>query len=104
MALWRPVDDEAQYCVMCESSSTDAEVARSLPRPAHGSAVDPISLEPVDEVIITMLMDNSYDALMGDVGPARRAPLARIPRVAAQQFDEGKPAPGWSPSMASRHW
>lgn len=94
MASWRPVDDEAQYCVMCESSSTDAEVARSLPRPAHGSAVDPISLEPVDEVIITMLMDNSYDALMGDVGPARRAPLARIPRVAAQQFDEGETSPG----------
>src|SRR5690349_8352546 len=84
----------AQYCVMCESSSPGAEAAKSLPRPAHGSAVDPITLQPVDEVVITMLVDNSYDALMGDVGPARRAPLARIPRVAAQQFEDGKTSPG----------
>jgi 7,8-dihydropterin-6-yl-methyl-4-(beta-D-ribofuranosyl)aminobenzene 5'-phosphate synthase len=25
--------------------------------------VDPIALEPVDEIVITTLMDNSYDAL-----------------------------------------
>ncbi|MDT7662195.1 MAG: hypothetical protein QOD04_1751, partial [Pseudonocardiales bacterium] len=32
-------------------------------RPAPGAAVDPIALEPVDEVRITTLVDNSFDAL-----------------------------------------
>jgi hypothetical protein len=39
--------------------------------------VDPIALEPVDDIVITTLMDNSYDALMGDTASARRTPFAR---------------------------
>jgi len=27
-----------------------------------GPAVDPIALEPVDEIVITTLVDNAYDA------------------------------------------
>jgi len=29
----------------------------------------------VDEVVVTTLVDNSYDALMGSTGPARRWPI-----------------------------
>ena len=32
------------------------------PREATGEAVDPIVLEPVDEVVVTTLVDNNYDA------------------------------------------
>ena len=35
-----------------------------MPRPVTGSAVDPITLEPVDEVVGTTLVDNVYDALL----------------------------------------
>jgi 7,8-dihydropterin-6-yl-methyl-4-(beta-D-ribofuranosyl)aminobenzene 5'-phosphate synthase len=52
--------------------------------------VDPIALEPVDEVVITTLVDNSYDALMADFGPARRARNATIPKVDAPQFVDGQ--------------
>ena len=80
--------------VMCDGGGTSTEVAATLPRPAEGTAVDPIALEPVDEVVITTLVDNSYDALMGDTGPARRAPFARVPKVLAPQFEEGRTYPG----------
>lgn len=56
--------------------------------------MDPIALEPVDEITITTLVDNSYDALMGDVGPARRTGMAQVPTVAAAQFEEGRTASG----------
>ena len=49
---------------------------------------------PVDDVVITMLMDNSYDALLTDSGPARRAPFARLPSIHAPQFTNGATAPG----------
>jgi 7,8-dihydropterin-6-yl-methyl-4-(beta-D-ribofuranosyl)aminobenzene 5'-phosphate synthase len=65
-----------------------------MPRPVVGDAVDPITLEPVDEVVITTLVDNSYDGLMADMGPARRAPMSRTPRVPAPQFDQGETVPG----------
>ena len=56
--------------------------------------MDPIALEPVDEVVITTLVDNSYDALMGDTGAARRAPLPGVASVPAPQFEEGRTFPG----------
>ncbi|MEN3263146.1 MBL fold metallo-hydrolase [Pseudonocardia sp.] len=79
---------------MCDGSGTPAQVAATLPRPAEGTAVDAIALEPVDEVVVTTLMDNSYDALMGDTGPARRTPFSRLPQVPAPQFEEGCTFPG----------
>ena len=39
-----------------------------------------IDLEPVDEVVVTTLMDNATDGLMTDQGPARRFGLGRGPR------------------------
>ena len=39
-----------------------------------------IDLEPVDSVVVTTLMDNVFDALMPDQGPARRITLGRGPQ------------------------
>ena len=78
---------------MCDGGGV-AAAQRSAPRPAEGAAVDPIALEPVDEVVVTVLMDNSYDGLMPDLGPGRRASLHRLPTVPAPQFEEQRTYPG----------
>jgi 7,8-dihydropterin-6-yl-methyl-4-(beta-D-ribofuranosyl)aminobenzene 5'-phosphate synthase len=70
------------------------EVAMAVPRLIEGDAVDPVAIEPVDEVIVTTLVDNSYDGLMADMGPARRAAMGRTPRVPAPQFAQGETVPG----------
>src|SRR5262245_37279645 len=70
-------------------SHHDHEVAAAAPRAVEGSAGDPVALEPVDEVVVTTLVDNSYDALMLDMGPAKRMALARTPRVASGLFEDG---------------
>ena len=50
---------------MCEGASgTRLDAALVAPRPALGDAIDPIGLEPVDEVVVTTLVDNVYDALL----------------------------------------
>lgn len=72
-------DHHAQHC----------EAAFARPRPFEGCAVDPIALAPVDEVRVTMLMDNSIDSLLVDQGPARRTPTGRLPAIAAAQFEGG---------------
>lgn len=80
---------------MCDDCGVPTEVVNaSRPRQADGPAVDPIALEPVDEVIVTTLVDNSYDALMGDTEMARRAPVGRMPAVAASQFVDGHTVSG----------
>lgn len=71
-----------------------AEARAALPREVAGDAVDPILLEPVDEVVITTLVDNSYDGLMADMGPARRWAMSRTPPVPAPQFEQGETVPG----------
>ena len=87
---------------MCDGGGHDHRGV--APRGVDGEAVDPIALEPVDEVVITTLVDNSYDGLMADMGPARRAPMGRTPRVPAPQFERGDTVPGWWPSTASPRW
>ena len=85
---------------MCESSDHDAgrghghEVSAAMPRAIEGEAVDPIALEPLDELSVTTLVDNSYDGLMVDMGPARRAAMAQTPPVPAPQFEQGETVPG----------
>ena len=50
-----------------------------------------VSLEPVDSVTITTLMDNSSDMLLLDQGPAKRPSLTGGPeRVAARFLDTGE--------------
>jgi hypothetical protein len=78
---------------MCQTQSHDTTAA-AAPRPIEGEAVDPIVLEPVDELVVTTLVDNSYDGLMADMGPATRAAMARTPSVPAPQFEAGHTAPG----------
>ena len=72
----------------------DAEVSAAMPRPVEGEAADPIALEPVDEVVVTTLVDNSYDGLMVDMGPAKRRPMGRTPPVPARLFEEGATVTG----------
>ena len=71
-----------------------AEARAAMPRAIQGAAVDPISLDPVDELVITMLVDNSYDGLLTDMGPAQRAAMPRLPAVPAPLFETGSTVPG----------
>lgn len=71
-----------------------AEARAAAPRTIDGPAVDPITLEPVDEVVITTLVDNSYDGLLVDSAGVRRFGLGRTPPVAAAQFAQGTTVPG----------
>ena len=61
---------------MCTEAATAGDVRAALPHPAGGSAADPIALEPVDEVVVTTLVDNVYDALLTGDDTITRAPLA----------------------------
>jgi 7,8-dihydropterin-6-yl-methyl-4-(beta-D-ribofuranosyl)aminobenzene 5'-phosphate synthase len=81
---------------MCDTDGvgSDAEVRSAMPRPAVGTALDPVALEPVDEVVITMLVDNSFDPLMSDVGPVRRVKPVELATAVASQFVDGITAPG----------
>ena len=86
--------------VMCTDDNSGqthdhrAEVSAAMPRPVEGEAVDPVVLEPVDEVIVTTLVDNSYDGLMVDMGPAKRRPMGRTPSVPVRLFEEGATVTG----------
>src|SRR3954451_3268897 len=62
--------------------------AGAVPRPAAGPAVDPVPLAPVDEVVLTTLVDNVYDGLLPAQEHATRAPLT-CGRVEAPQFEDG---------------
>ena len=49
---------------MCDAPADPRQVVTAVPRPATGAAVDPIALEPVDEIVITTLVDNVFDGLL----------------------------------------
>ena len=53
--------------------------------------MEAISLEPVDAVTVTTLVDNVTDLLLADEGPAKRYPLARAvdPSLPARFLDGG---------------
>ena len=72
---------------MCEGGDRAAAI-RAVPRPAPGAAVDPITLTPVDEVAVTVLVDNTYDALL--IGDERvRRPSFAVGTAQAPQFVGG---------------
>jgi 7,8-dihydropterin-6-yl-methyl-4-(beta-D-ribofuranosyl)aminobenzene 5'-phosphate synthase len=74
---------------MCDASGASTrDVFASVPRAAPGPAVDPIALEPVDEVRITTLVDNTYDALLVSDHRAQR-PGPDTATRAAPQFEGG---------------
>ena len=70
-----------------------AAVTAAAPRSAEGAAVDPIGVQPVDEIVITTLVDNVFDALLPAQDGVARPPLASG-LVAAPQFDGGGTAAG----------
>lgn len=80
---------------MCDDHGHDHhEAEHSAPREVVGDVVDPISLEPVDEVTVTMLMDNTYDGLLGDMGPAKRNGLIATPSARSAVMIDGETKPG----------
>ena len=79
---------------MCEGASgTGWDAAMVAPRPAPGDAIDPIGLAPVDEVFVTTLVDNTYDALLPDDDRTTRASF-RVGTTEALQFEGGETAVG----------
>jgi 7,8-dihydropterin-6-yl-methyl-4-(beta-D-ribofuranosyl)aminobenzene 5'-phosphate synthase len=64
-----------------------------MPRPAGGTATDPIALQPVDEVRITTLVDNVFDGLLVGDDRVSRAELG-TGRDTAPQFEGGTTAAG----------
>lgn len=78
---------------MCDDVGTSG-AALSAPRVVTGAAVDPIALESVDEVVVTMLVDNVYDGLLADSGPARRTGLRKTPGIPSKVFEGGETVAG----------
>ncbi|HEY9416667.1 MAG TPA: MBL fold metallo-hydrolase [Pseudonocardia sp.] len=79
---------------MCDGQDAPpVDALLSAPREAEGPAVDPIALEPVDEVLITTLVDNVFDALLTSDERTRRAAFGAA-RVAAPQFEGGATSVG----------
>jgi 7,8-dihydropterin-6-yl-methyl-4-(beta-D-ribofuranosyl)aminobenzene 5'-phosphate synthase len=71
---------------MCDDDTSGVRAA--VPRPVTGAAVDPVPLAPVDEVVITTLVDNTFDALLPGDDRVRRAPI-RAGLAEAPQFEDG---------------
>jgi 7,8-dihydropterin-6-yl-methyl-4-(beta-D-ribofuranosyl)aminobenzene 5'-phosphate synthase len=71
---------------MCAAPG-EREAVSSQPQQVTGDAVDPIALEPVDEVLVTTLVDNSFDALLPGGDRVTRTPF--VGHVAAEQFEGG---------------
>src|ERR1700733_7633676 len=79
---------------MCDDHEhAAAEAAGSAPRVAEGSAVDPVTLPVADEVTVTTMVDNTFDALLASGDGVTRAPLG-AGRVAAPQFADGETVAG----------
>ncbi|MGY5117330.1 MBL fold metallo-hydrolase [Streptomyces sp. 900105755] len=79
---------------MCDDHGHPAaEAAWSAPRVAEGPAVDPVTLPEVDEVTVTTMVDNTFDALLASAEGVTRAPVG-TGRTAAPQFAGGETVAG----------
>jgi 7,8-dihydropterin-6-yl-methyl-4-(beta-D-ribofuranosyl)aminobenzene 5'-phosphate synthase len=79
---------------MCvDHGHSAAEAARSAPRADEGAAVDPVTLPEADEVTVTTMVDNVFDALLAPAAGVTRAPRG-AGRVAAPQFAGGETVAG----------
>ena len=78
---------------MCIESAAPASIEGAFPRPAAGPAVDPLVLEPVDEIVITTVVDNVYDALLPGDERVARAPFS-AGLATAPQFESGSTTVG----------
>ena len=63
---------------MCTESATADDVRAAMPRSVADSAADPITLEPVHDVVITARVDNVYDALLTGDDLITWAPLTAV--------------------------
>jgi 7,8-dihydropterin-6-yl-methyl-4-(beta-D-ribofuranosyl)aminobenzene 5'-phosphate synthase len=73
---------------VCTDAATD-DVHAAMPQPAVGGAADPIALEPVDDLVVTTLVDNVYDALLASEDTITRAPFT-AGTAQAPQFEPGR--------------
>jgi 7,8-dihydropterin-6-yl-methyl-4-(beta-D-ribofuranosyl)aminobenzene 5'-phosphate synthase len=78
---------------MCDDHGHSAETAWAAPRAAAGTAVDPVALPAVDEVTVTTMVDNTFDALLAPGTGVARTPMG-AGRVAARQFADGETVAG----------
>jgi 7,8-dihydropterin-6-yl-methyl-4-(beta-D-ribofuranosyl)aminobenzene 5'-phosphate synthase len=79
---------------MCvDHGRSAAESAQSAPRAAEGAAVDLVTLPEADEVTVTTMVDNVFDALLAPAAGVARAPRG-AGRVAAPQFAGGETVAG----------
>jgi 7,8-dihydropterin-6-yl-methyl-4-(beta-D-ribofuranosyl)aminobenzene 5'-phosphate synthase len=78
---------------MCVESAGPASIEGAFPRSAVGPAADPIALEPVDEIVITTVVDNVYDALLPGDGRVARSPFS-VGLATAPQFESGSTTVG----------
>ena len=78
---------------MCTEPTAGWEAAAAAPRLAGGEAVDPIRVQPVDEVVITTLVDNVFDAMLAGDQRIGRASF-EAGDAPARQFESGRTAVG----------
>lgn len=79
---------------MCDDHARPAaEAARSAPRAAEGPAVEPVTLPVADEVTVTTMVDNTFDALLPSADGITRASMG-AGRLAARQFVNGEAIAG----------
>jgi 7,8-dihydropterin-6-yl-methyl-4-(beta-D-ribofuranosyl)aminobenzene 5'-phosphate synthase len=78
---------------VCDASD-HFEGLHAQPRSAPGPAVDPVTLPEVDEVSVTTLVDNVFDALLPSGGLVTRPSLGSTGSVPAPQFTSGQTVPG----------
>ena len=74
---------------MCDDHGHPAAAARSAPRAAEGPAVDPVALPEADEVTVTTMVDNTFDALLASAAGVTRTSMG-AGRVPARQFTGGE--------------
>jgi 7,8-dihydropterin-6-yl-methyl-4-(beta-D-ribofuranosyl)aminobenzene 5'-phosphate synthase len=83
-------------CTDAQHSATEA--AWTAPRVFSGPAVDPVTLPEVDEVAVTTMVDNTFDALLasGDLASGDRVGRTSMGagRVTAAQFADGSTLAG----------
>jgi 7,8-dihydropterin-6-yl-methyl-4-(beta-D-ribofuranosyl)aminobenzene 5'-phosphate synthase len=78
---------------MCQDFGGETERDVAVPRDADGPAVDPIALLAVDEVTVTTLVDNTFDALLVSDGDVSRPPMG-AGLVSSPLFDGNRTVAG----------
>jgi hypothetical protein len=93
---------------MCDTGDdTDVAPVEALPADLEWTG-EVLSLEPVDELSVLTVCDNTMDLLLPDEGPARRLSLAgmgrQAPTLEAPTLRDGKAPDAPLPSTGSPRW